>query len=183
MDEIKERYFLRKFDFNDKNVLDLGCGDYRNTSFLFIKNPKMNYTGIDSDKKKLKILKSHISNKIKVFEKSYFEMDYEKDIKNFDIILLLHPNNFFPIYPFTYLDNTLIRNLYKFVNDGKTVLIYPSTIDCIGFNEKNEKIFWYIPYEEMCKTIELFYSDLFNIRRVNNLIELTKNDKSKWRLI
>lgn len=168
---------LKKFDFNNQKVLDLGCGRYKDISFLFANNPKMIYTGIDYDQDRIDTFMSYLSDNIKVKCKSIHDMDYEKEVKPFDIILYQHPDNFFPCRSLTSLNNSsLLKNFYKFVNDGKRILIYPSSIAPLYYKDTGESIYWYVPYDKICEIIDLCFSNLFTVRQVNGLVELTKSD-------
>ena len=177
IDRSKHFENLKKFDFNGQKVLDLGCGAYEDVSFLFLKNPEMTYLGIDHDQSKIDTFPTDLGDNIKVECRSFHEMDYEKEISKFDVILLLHPDNFFPITTLTSFNRkTLINTLYRFVNDGKRVLVYPSSIAPLYYKENGEKIYWYVPYDKICEIMELCFSNLFTVRMVNDLVELTKSE-------
>jgi len=116
MQFLKWAYPLKKNDFENKKVLDAGCGMGRN-SFWALKYGASELTAFDFDKNSVEAAKKNLScfKNARVEFKSIYEINYKKEFDiSFSIGVIHHLK-----YP-----EKAVKNLIKAVKSGGIVLIW-----------------------------------------------------------
>ena len=154
---------FNNINLKNKKILDLGCG--KNDNFNFFKHLKMNYFGIDIDKKIIKNLNKYF--KTKSFRQGgNEEIPFKKDF--FHFIISIHSFYYFKNKE-SELNNHKNEILRVLKKGGYFIVTFPKNkLDHYRFNKvKNKKIFK-ISHDKFNLRNQTFMSKFKNKKQIYN---------------